>query len=359
MKVIHETILQVNLNKLADNFNYLKSKLKTNTKIIAVVKAYAYGHGDITIANYLEKLGVHALWVADFEEGSRIRKSGVNIPIIIANPGTKSTKEIIENKLDIVIYNSELLHIYGKLDVEIRIHIKFDTGMNRYGFEYSEVDKVVSNLQKYPKLKIQSICSHLAASDNITEDSFTNSQFKVFDNLSHSFLNNFNQLIDRHILNTSGVLRFPNKEYEMVRLGIGLYGFSSDNNLQQISTLKSVISQVRTLKKGSRVGYDASFLAKEDMTIGVVPFGYADGLNRKLSTNNGVLMVQNISCPIIGKISMDSCMINLEGTTAKTGDEVVVFGDDNTISSMAKKLSTIPYEVLSSLNRRIKRIYFC
>jgi len=359
MKIIHETILEVNLDKLANNFNYLKSKLNPDTKIIAVVKAYAYGHGDIAISSYLEKLGVHALWVADFEEGTRIRKSGIKIPIIIANPGTKSTQQIIDNKLDVVIYNSELLHLYGKLNKEIRIHIKFDTGMNRYGFDASEVNELVANLQKYPKLKTQSICSHLAASDNSTEDSFTNAQFQVFEKVSSSFSKGINQLIDTHILNTNGVLRFPNKEYEMVRLGIGLYGVSNDDNLQQISTLKSVISQVRIIKKGSKVGYDASFLAKEDMKIGVVPFGYADGLNRKLSINNGVIIVQNIACPIIGKISMDSCMIDLKGTTAKIGDEVVIFGEKNTISSIANKLSTIPYEIFSSLNRRIKRIYPC
>jgi len=359
MKIIHETILEVDLNKLANNFNYLKSKLKQDTKIIAVVKAYAYGHGDIAIASYLEELGAHALWVADFEEGTRIRKSGIKIPIIIANPGTKSTQQIIDNNLDVVIYNSELLHLYGNLDKEISIHIKFDTGMNRYGFDSSELDGLLANLQKYPKLKIQSICSHLAASDNSTEDSFTNTQFQVFEKISSSFSKGINQLIYRHILNTNGVLRFPNKEYEMVRLGIGLYGVGNDDNLQHVSTLKSVISQVRIIKKGSKVGYDASFIAKEDMRIGVIPFGYADGLNRKLSAKKGVIVVQNIGCPIIGKISMDSCMINLKGTTAKTGDEVVIFGKENTISSIANKLSTIPYEIFSSLNRRIKRIYSC
>ena len=357
MKLIHETILKTDLNKLANNFNYLKRKLKPNTKIIAVVKAYAYGHGDITIARFLEKLGAHALWVADFEEGTRIRKSGIKIPIIIANSGTKSTQQIIDNKLDVVIYNSELLHLYGKLDEEIKIHIKFDTGMNRYGFETSELDELITNLQKYPKLKIQSVCSHLAASDNRKEDSFTNIQLQVFDNVSNSFIKSVNQLIDRHILNTNGVLSFPNKEYEMVRLGIGLYGVSNDNNLQQISTLKSVISQIRSIKKGSKVGYGASFIAKEDMIIGIVPFGYADGLNRKLSAKNGVIIVQNTKCPIIGKISMDSCIINLKGTTAKTGEEVVIFGEENTILSIANKLRTIPYEILSNLNRRIKRAY--
>jgi alanine racemase len=359
MKVIHQTILEVDLNKLSNNFNYLKSKLKPNTKIIAVVKAYAYGHGDVAISSYLEKLGAHALWVADFEEGTRIRKSGINIPIIIANPGTKSTQEIIDNKLDIVIYNYELLHLYGKLDTEIRIHIKFNTGMNRYGFNVSEVDNVLADLRKYPKLKIQSICSHLAASDNSTEDNFTNEQFQAFDNISNSFSSGFDQLIDRHILNTNGVLRFPNKGYEMVRLGIGLYGVSNNSSLKQISSLKSVISQVRNIKKGSRVGYDASYIAREDITVGVVPFGYADGLNRKLSSKSGVIIVQNIMCPIIGKISMDSCMINLKGTSAETGDEVVIFGEENTISSIASKLNTIPYEIFSSLNRRIKRVYSC
>ena len=357
MKIIHETILEVNLNKLANNFNYLKSKLKSDTKIIAVVKAYAYGHGDIAIASYLEKLGAHALWVADFEEGTRLRKSGIKIPIIIANPGTKSIQQIIDNNLDVVIYGSELLHLYGKIDKEFRIHIKFDTGMNRYGFMSSEVDELIANLKKYPKLKIQSICSHLAASDNSAEDSFTNTQFQVFEKVSSSFSKGLNQLIDRHILNTNGILRFPEKEYEMVRLGIGLYGLNNNTNLQQVSTLKSVIAQVRSIKEGKKVGYDASFLAKEDMIIGVVPFGYADGLNRKLSTKNGVLIVQNIACPIIGKISMDSCMINLKGTTAKVGDEVVVFGEKNTISSIANKLSTIPYEIFSTLSRRIKRVY--
>ena len=359
MKIIHETILEVNLDKIANNFNYLKSKLNPDTKIIVVVKAYAYGHGDIAISSYLEKLGAHALWVADFEEGTRIRKSGIKIPIIIANPGTKSTQQIIDNKLDVVIYNFELLHLYGKLDKEIRIHIKFNSGMNRYGFDTSEVDDLLANLQKYPKLKIQSICSHLAASDNSAEDSFTKSQFQVFEKVSNSFSKGINQLIDRHILNTNGVLRFPEKEYEMVRLGIGLYGVSNDNNLKQVSKLISVISHVRIIKKGSKVGYDASFIAKEDMIIGVVPFGYADGLNRKLSAENGVIIVQNIACPIIGKISMDSCIIDLKGTTAKTGDEVVIFGKENTILSIANKLSTIPYEIFSSLNRRIKRIYSC
>ena len=357
MEITHETILEINTGRLKSNLNYLKSKLAAHTKVIAVVKAYAYGHGDIILSKRLESLGVDALWVADFEEGSRLRESGVNIPIIIANPGTKSVQKIIDNNLDIVIYNFKLLQLYGGLNTEINIHIKFNTGMNRYGFNPDEVGILAETLKKYPKLKLQSICSHLAATDNPEKDDFTKQQFTNFENICASFFTLLGHKVDRHILNTNGVLRFANKEYEMVRLGIGLYGVSDDKNLQQISTLKSVISQVRSIKKGEGVGYESSFIATENMKVGIIPFGYADGLNRKLSERNGTVLVNNISCPIIGKISMDSCMIDLSNTAAKTGDEVIIFGDENTVLSIAKKLETIPYEVFATLNRRIKRIY--
>ncbi|MBT4881219.1 MAG: alanine racemase [Flavobacteriales bacterium] len=357
MGITHETILEVNTNHLESNLNYLKSQLKPSTKVIAVVKAYAYGHGDIVLSRKLELLGVHALWVADFEEGSRLRESGINIPIIIANPGTKSTNKIIENKLDVVIYNFKLLQLYGELNTELNIHIKFNTGMNRYGFNPDEVKKVIDTLQQYPKLKIQSICSHLAASDNPENDKFTDKQCLIFDTICTTFFTCFGYKVDRHILNTNGVLRFTNKEYEMVRLGIGLFGVADDKNLHQISTLKSVITQVRTIKKGEGIGYNASFIATEDMKVGIIPFGYADGLNRKLSEKYGTILVNNSPCPIIGKISMDSCIIDLSNTTATTGDRVIIFGKENTILSIAKKLETIPYEIFATLNRRIKRVY--
>ena len=357
MGMTHETILEVNISQLKDNLNYLKSKLKAETKIIAVVKAYAYGHGDIFLAKKLEKFGVYALWVADFEEGSRLRDSGITIPIIIANPGTKSKNQIITNKLDIVIYNFNLLEVYGKLNKEINIHIKFNTGMNRYGFNPDEIELLINTLQKYPKLKVQSICSHLAATDNPEKDNFTKTQFLVFDKIFDAFSKGINQKVYRHILNTNGVLRFANKEYEMVRLGIGLYGVSTDENLQQISTLKSIVSQIRTIKKGEQIGYGSSFTATQNMTIGIIPFGYADGLNRKLSDKKGKVLVHGIPCPIIGKISMDSCIVDLSNSTAKTGDEVIIFGKENTTLSIAKKLGTIPYEIYATLNRRIKRVY--
>ena len=357
MGIIHETILEVSINRLKSNFNYLKSKLKAKTKIIAVIKAYAYGHGDIILAKKLEEFGVHALWVADFEEGSRLRENGVHIPIIIANPGTKSTKKIIDNKLDVVIYNFKLLQLYGELNKEICIHLKFNTGMNRYGFNADEIELLAKTLLKYPKLKLQSICSHLAATGNPKKDEFTNMQFLVFDRICTTFFQQLGYEVDRHILNTNGVFRFVKNEYEMVRLGIGLYGVADDNHLQQIGTLKSVVSQVRNIIKGDQIGYDASFVASTDMQIGIIPFGYADGLNRKLSAKNGEVIINNMPCPIIGKISMDSCIVNLNNTTTKVGDEVIIFGTENTVLSIAKKLDTIPYEIYATLNRRIKRVY--
>jgi alanine racemase len=359
MEIIHETILKVSINRLKSNFTYLKSKLKSRTKIIAVMKAYAYGHGDIILAKKLEEFGVHALWVADFEEGSRLRESGIHIPIIIANPGTKSTQKIIDNKLDVVIYNFKLLQLYGELNKEICIHIKFNTGMNRYGFNPEEIKLLAKTLLKYPKLKLESICSHLAATDNPKKDGLTNKQCLVFDVICTTFFQELEYEVDRHILNTNGVLRFAKNEYEMVRLGIGLYGVADDNHLEQISTLKSVVSQVRKITQGDQIGYDASFVASTDMQIGIIPFGYADGLNRKLSIKKGVVIINNTHCSIIGKISMDSCIVDLSNTTAKAGDEVIIFGTENTVLSMAKKLDTIPYEIFSTLNRRIKRVYSC
>ncbi len=359
MEIIHETILEININRLKSNFNYLKGKLKAKTKIIAVMKAYAYGHGDIILAKKLEEIGVHALWVADFEEGSRLRESGIQIPIIIANPGTKSTRKIIDNKLDVVIYNFKLLQLYGELNKEICIHIKFNTGMNRYGFNPEEIKLLTKTLLRYPKLKLQSICSHLAATDNPKKDEFTNKQCLVFDTICTTFFQELGYEVDRHILNTNGVLRFSKNECEMVRLGIGLYGVANDNHLEQISTLKSIVSQVRKIRQGDQIGYDATFVASTDMQIGIIPFGYADGLNRKLSIKNGVVIINNTHCPIIGKISMDSCIVDLSNTAAKAGDEVIIFGKENTVLAIAKKLDTIPYEIFSTLNRRIKRVYAC
>ena len=359
MEIIHETILEVDINLLKKNYYVLKNKLNPNTKIIAVIKAYGYGHGDIMLAKKLEKIGAYALWVADFEEGVRLRKSGILTSIIVANPGMKSINEIIINNLDVVIYNLEILKLYAKLNKEICIHIKFNSGMNRYGFDNKDIDLISKILLNNPKLKLKSVCSHLSASENHKKDDFTNKQCDIFEKICEILFKSIGYRVDRHILNTNGVIRFPQNEYEMVRIGIGLYGVSEDDGLRQIGTLKSVVSQIREIKKGDQIGYEASFTASKDMKIGVIPFGYADGLNRKLSNKNGIVIINNFPCPIIGEISMDSCMVNLTNTETKNGDTAIIFSEENTVLSIAKKLDTIPYEILSTLNRRIKRVYSC
>jgi alanine racemase len=357
MATSHETILFVNLKALEHNYNYLKSKLNTDTEIIAVVKAFAYGHGDIVIAKKLEKLGVNAFWVADFEEGVTLKKSGINLPIIIANPGSKSCSDIIEYNLQPVIYNFRLLELYGEKNAPISIHIKFNSGMNRYGFNLEEIELLAEKLKKYPHLKVESMCTHLSSADNSKQDKFTCFQFQKFESITSEFYVKTGIKSARHILNTNGVLRFPKHQKEMVRLGIGLYGIGNDKNLTAVAKLQSNIAQIRSIIKGEKVGYDATFIANEDMKIGIVPLGYADGINRKLGNNNGYVLVDEKPAKIVGKISMDSMLIDLRKIEAKEGDVVTIFDPKNNVSEIAKNLGTIPYEILATLNRRIKRVY--
>tara|TARA_B100001758_G_C18404494_1_gene611107 strand:+ start:673 stop:1752 length:1080 start_codon:yes stop_codon:yes gene_type:complete len=357
MSAPYETILEISIKKLISNFSYLRSRLSANTKIIAVVKAYAYGHGDVVIAKKLESLGVHALWVADFEEGSQLRKSGVKIPIIIANPGRKSTKQIFTNKLDVVIHNFEILKIYGKTKRNINIHIKFNTGMNRYGFNTNDTKQIITELEKYPNLNVIGLCSHLIASEDPEKDKLTKKQFDLFEATCNLFVTLLGRKIDRHILNSFGVLRFADKEYEMVRLGIGLYGGIDYKNIKQIATFKSIVADIKEVQKGKSVGYNAAFIAQKNIRVGIIPLGYADGLNRKLGEGNGTVLINKTACKIIGKISMDSCTVKLPNSKVKIGDQVIIFGDKNPINSISKKLKTIPYEIYATINRRIQRVY--
>tara|TARA_B100000674_G_scaffold57015_1_gene39713 strand:+ start:18965 stop:20047 length:1083 start_codon:yes stop_codon:yes gene_type:complete len=357
MHNFHETILEIDLRKLENNFNFLSSKLKENCKIIAVVKAFGYGHGDIEISKKLEQLGVYALWVADFEEGIRLRDSGIRSKIIVANPGWKSFNEIVKYNLEVVIHNCRLLDFYISKGKDVNIHLKFNTGMNRYGFDKKDISFVVNKLKNNSNLKVKSICSHLSSAGDTTKLDVSKKQINLFNALSKTLEEKLNKKIERHILNSNGFMNFPESQMNMVRLGISLYGSYKNTNLQQISKLKSVISQNRNIKKGEGVGYSSDFIAKKTMNISVVPVGYADGLNRKLGNSVGSVIIKEVECPIIGNICMDSLMIDTSKVDCKEGDEVVIFGPKNTILSLSEKIGTIPYEIYSSLNRRIKRVY--
>ena len=357
MQTANETILSVDLKKLEYNFNYLKSKISPSTKIIAVVKAFAYGHGDIAISKKLEKLGIYALWVTDFEEGVLLRKSGVKSKIIVANPGIKSYNKIIKHNLDVVIYNNRLLDLYCSKKNMINVHIKFNTGMNRYGFEKKELDNIIDKLKTATHLNVLSICSHLASADKVEKKEFTEKQLFKFQKIASKFELQLEKSILKHILNSHGVINFHKYQFNLVRLGIGLYGSAKDKNLKPISSLKSVITQNRSIKAGQPIGYGRSFIAKKNMTISMVPVGYADGLNRKLSNGVGRVIINGKICSIVGKISMGNFTVDTTHIISNEGDVVEIFGENLSVSSIAKSINTIPYEIYSILNRRIKRVY--
>ena len=357
MNILNETILYIDLTKLEHNFNYLKNKLNSKTKIIGVVKAFAYGHGDVEISKKLERLGVYALWVSDFEEGLILRKSGIKTKIIVANPGTKSYNTIIKYRLDVVLYNNKLLDLYCSNKNKVNIHIKFNTGMNRYGFNTNKVESIVSKIKHNPHLNIDSICSHLASSDNKKKSDFTIKQIKSFNSISQKFELSFGRKVDKYLLNSHGVLNFAHYQMDGVRLGIGLYDSINDANLKQISCLTSIIAQTRDLKQGESLGYANSFIAEENIKIGIIPIGYADGINKQLGNNIGSVFTNSYECAIIGEISMDSFAIDITKSKSQEGDLVEIFGDQLSVSKIAKKINTIPYEIYSTLNRRIKRIY--
>ena len=357
MSTSNETILHVDLRKLEQNFNYLKSKLKNTTKIIGVVKAFAYGHGDIKISKKLEKLGVYALWVSDFEEGVTLRKSGIKIKIIVANPGLKSYNKIIENQLDVVIYNRTLLNLYCSNKKNANIHIKFNTGMNRYGFNENDISSIVPEINNSPHLDLISICSHLAASNDKDNSEYTLKQIEKFELISQQFELLMKKSVNKHLLNSYGLLNFKKYQMDSVRLGIGLYGSVDDKALHQISCLSSVITQIRSIDKNEAVGYGTSFIAKKRMKIAIVPVGYADGINRQLSNQIGSVFINNHKCKIIGEISMDSLTIDITKINLNEGDIVQIFGSKLSVAEIAKKINTIPYEIYATLNRRIKRVY--
>ena len=353
MSNINESIFEINLDLIKQNINYLKKGLNSNTKIIAVVKAYAYGHGDEEISKYLEKINIDAFWVADFEEGMILRKNGVIKPIIVANTSTKSINQIIKHKLDIVVYNFRVLDILSNKFEDINIHLKFNCGMNRFGFSINDINEIKKYTKKYKNLKVKSICSHLSSSHDERRDAITQKEFSMFDQICKKF----DMKLCRHILNTNGIIRFPKKQYDAVRIGIGILGIHQQPKLKQIGKLTTTISQIRTIKKNEYVGYSGKFKSTKKMKIGIVPFGYADGLDKKLGNQNGQLYTNGKKCNILGEISMDSCVIDLSNTKVEEGDRVEIFGPNNNIIDLCKKINSTPYEFLSSINRRIKRIY--
>ncbi len=361
----HQTVLEVNLNAIVHNLNYFRSCLNPKTKMVAMVKASCYGNGSYEIANILQHNNVDYLAVAFIDEGVELRNSGITLPIIVMNPEYGMLDKLFDYDLEPNIHNFAVLEEFKQLcsmfpNKMFPIHLKMDTGMARYGFQPHQLEDLIKELQTIPNCKVTSIFSHLVGSDDSQFDAFTLEQLNLFEKMSSQIMQAFPYYIMRHILNSAGIERFREYQYDMVRLGIGLYGISFENprNCQHISTLKTFVSGIREMKKDTSVGYSRKGMLKRDSKIAVIPIGYADGFNRKLSNGVGTVLIHGKEVPVVGNICMDAAMIDITDVPdVQLGDEVILFGKDLPITKMAEKIGTIPYEVMTSIDRRVKRIY--
>lgn len=362
---VHGTVMEVNLTALIHNLNIFRSRLKPGTGIMIMVKAFSYGSGSWEIANALQYQKVDWLCVAFADEGIALRKSGISLPILVMNPEITSFELMIEHNLEPELYNFRSLSGFEDIlkrqnVVRYPVHIKLDTGMHRLGFSKDELNTLTGFLKKHEHLEVRTVFSHLAAADEPEHDDFTRQQIMHFESMSDQFMSAFPYRIKRHILNSAGTERFAEAQYDMVRLGIGLYGISTleKNELRNVCTLKSTISQIKTVLRGESVGYSRGSIASYDRRIGIVPVGYADGINRRLGNGKGGFLVNGIQIPVVGNICMDMCFIDLTSNNAEEGDEVIIFGESMPVWKVSELLDTIPYEILTGINTRVQRIYY-
>ncbi len=363
----HETVLEINLNAISHNLNFYRSKIHPDTKLMAMVKAFGYGSGGLEIARLLEHHKVDYLGVAFADEGIALKSGGISLPIMVMNPESTSFGAIIQHKLEPEIYSLKGLKAFLRLATERKlrgfpIHIKLDTGMHRLGFDPSQVDDLISILANSPQVKVKSILSHLATSDDKQHDAFAQQQIELFSQLSNRMINALDIDPLRHILNTSGISNYGHAQFDMVRLGIGLYGVSNDPDeqplLENVGTLKSIISQLRLIASGESVGYGRRFIADRPTTIATIPIGYADGIDRHWGSGVGYVTIRGQRAPIVGSICMDMLMVDCTGIPCREGDSVVIFGDNPTVIEIARALNTIPYEILAGISQRVKRVFF-
>ncbi len=363
----HETVLEINLNAISYNLNFFKSKLKPKVKIMVMVKAFGYGNGGLEIAKLLEHHKVDYLGVAFADEGISLKNGGIKLPIMVLNPESTSFSAIIQHRLEPEIYSLKGLHAFLKIAKQknlqhFPIHIKLDTGMHRLGFEDNTVDELIATLKGNSTVKVQSILSHMATSDDSKHYDFALSQISLFDRLSTKMMSELEIKPIRHILNTSGISNFPDTQFDMVRLGIGLYGVSNDaeeqKQLENVGTLKSIISQIRTIPAGDSVGYGRRFMAKRETKVATIPIGYADGVSRAWGNGVGFVNIKEQKAIILGSVCMDMLMVDVTEIDCAEGDEVIIFGENPNVSFIAEKLNTIPYEILTSISQRVKRIFY-
>lgn len=357
--------LEIDLNGCLENYRYFRSKLHDTTKLLVLVKANAYGHGAVEFASLMEEAGADYLAVAYPVEGIELRQGGIKSPVMVLTTGTDSFEEMINYGLEPGVPNlctlKELCKVLEKREVKgFPIHIKLDTGMHRLGFMTEELDELFAFLATCDRVKVKSVYSHLAASDDPTNDDFTISQVELFKANADKMTEVLGYRPMYHILNSAGIERFPQYQFDMVRLGIGIYGVSAlpEVKLHPAASFKCKVLQIKSLKSSDgTIGYGRhGKIAPEGTVIATIPVGYADGLDRHLSRGNASFMLNGHRVPTIGNICMDMCMLDITGVDAKVGDTVTIFGEEPTISELADILGTIPYEIITSVPRRIKRL---
>ena len=361
----HETILEVNLSALVDNVRYFRSLMPTTTRLTCMVKAFAYGAGSVEVSKALQQSNlVDYLAVAVADEGVELRKAGITLPIIIMDPEVAALDLIIENNLQPNIYSfqvlEEIIHAAEAKGLEsLPVHIKIDSGMHRLGFYQEDMPKLIARLQGQKAVRVASVFSHLAGSDEAQFDAFTHEQANYFNTCATQLQSALKYPIIKHICNTAGIERFPEYHFDMCRLGIGLYGLSfAHATLRNVCTLKTTILSIKTVPANATIGYGRHTTLSEPRQIAVIPIGYADGFDRRFSNYGGEVLVRGKRCPVVGNVCMDQAMIDVTGTDAQPGDYAIVFGDQLPLQELADKLHTIPYEVLTSISRRVQRLYF-
>ena len=362
----HTTVLEVNLRAMERNINYFRSQMPSSTRLVAMVKASSYGAGDREVAQMLAKQGVDYLAVAFADEGVELREAGVNMPIVVLNADDQSFDTMVAYHLEPEIYSFESLDSFASAargESGYPIHIKFDTGMHRLGFGEGDIQMLLERLARYSAtIRVASIFTHLSVADDTLQDEFTKGQIELFDRVSSSVMDALGYKVLRHAAASAAILRFPEAHFDMCRLGLGMYGYGYEHNdnLEPVSTLRTRIVQIRELDADQTVGYGRAGVLARRSRIATIPVGYADGLDRHLGCGRWSMVVAGKSAPTVGRICMDSCMIDITDIPdVQSGDEVTIFSTaaGNSAEDMARQLDTIPYEVLTSVSKRVKRIY--
>ena len=365
MQKTHETVMQINLTALADNVRYFRSLLRPETKLVCMVKAFAYGAGPVEVSRCLQQDHLaDYLAVAVADEAAELRQAGVNLPIIIMDPEETALQTIIENNAEPNIYSLQALDNFisavRKAGLEnYPIHIKIDSGMHRLGFELGDMQSLAERLLSQNEVRVKSVFSHLCVADEAQWDEFTEEQIARFTQCADVLSSTLSYHIDRHILNSAGIERFTGYQMNMCRLGIGMYGFSfAQKQLRNVCSLKTTLLSVKTVAAGESIGYGRHTFLEEDRQIAVIPIGYADGFDRRFGNYGGSVVVRGKRCPVVGNVCMDLAMIDVTGTDAQPGDEAEIFGNQLPIEELADRLGTITYEILTSVSRRVKRVYY-